>query len=63
MEEFTVNQFQEKFDDLLNRVEHGESFRIRDGKKVAVIVPANTMKYSIDEDELVRIYTDHEEGS
>jgi antitoxin (DNA-binding transcriptional repressor) of toxin-antitoxin stability system len=63
MEEFTVNQFQEKFDDLLDRVEHGESFRIRDGKKVVVMVPTNTSKYSIDEDELVRIYTDHEEGS
>jgi antitoxin (DNA-binding transcriptional repressor) of toxin-antitoxin stability system len=63
MEEFTAKQFQEKFDALLDRVEHGESFRIRDGKKVVVMVPANTMKYSIDEDELVRIYTDHEEGS
>jgi antitoxin (DNA-binding transcriptional repressor) of toxin-antitoxin stability system len=63
MEEFTVKQFQEKFDSLLDRVEHGESFRIRDGKKVVMMVPSTTMKYFTDEDELVRIHTDHEEGS
>jgi antitoxin (DNA-binding transcriptional repressor) of toxin-antitoxin stability system len=63
MEEFTVEQFQERFDTLLERVEHGESFRIRDGKKVVMMVPSTTMKYFTDEDELVRIHTDHEEGS
>ena len=46
---------------------NGESFIIADGAKNAVIVPYNeTIKYTIEStlgDELIHIYTDHEEGS
>ena len=56
MEIFTVEEFQERFDELMERVENGEHFGIvnEDGQ-AAVMMPAD--------DELIRIYTDHEEGS
>jgi antitoxin (DNA-binding transcriptional repressor) of toxin-antitoxin stability system len=67
LQKFTVQEFQEDFDNLMQRVENGESFIITDGKKSAVIVPYNeTIKYAIDsvvDDEMIRIHTDHEEGS
>lgn len=67
LQSFTVQQFQDDFDTLMERVENGESFIIRDGNKSAVIVPYNeTIKMSIDaisDEEIVKIYTDHEEAS
>jgi antitoxin (DNA-binding transcriptional repressor) of toxin-antitoxin stability system len=67
LESFTVEEFQSDFDNLMQRVENGESFIIRDGENSAVIVPYNeTIKYSIDpvvDEELIHIHTDHEEGS
>jgi antitoxin (DNA-binding transcriptional repressor) of toxin-antitoxin stability system len=67
LESFTVEEFQSDFDNLMNRVENGESFIIRDGNNSAVIVPYNqTIKYAIEstvDDELIRLHTDHEEGS
>jgi hypothetical protein len=70
LQSFTVEQFQANFDSLMNRVENGECFIIKDGKRSAVIVPyKETIKYALDslktsvDDEIVRIYTDHEEGS
>jgi antitoxin (DNA-binding transcriptional repressor) of toxin-antitoxin stability system len=67
LQSFTVQEFQEKFDDLMSRVENGESFIIRDGDNSAVIVPYNeTIKYAIEstvDDELIQLHTDHEEGS
>ena len=67
MEIFTVEEFQSDFDNLMQRVENGESFIIRDGNNSAVIVPYNeTIKYAIEssvDDELMNIYTEHEEGS
>jgi prevent-host-death family protein len=69
LQSFTVKEFQADFDNLMERVENGESFIVRDGKKSAVIVPYNeTIKYALDQkpivdDELIRIHTDHEEGT
>ena len=67
LESFTVEEFQSDFDNLMERVENGESFIIRDGGNSAVVVPYNeTIKYSIDtvvDEELIHIHTDHEEGS
>jgi antitoxin (DNA-binding transcriptional repressor) of toxin-antitoxin stability system len=67
LQSFTVEQFQADFDNLMTRVENGESFIIRDGDNIAVIVPYNeTIKYAIEstvDDELIHIHTDHEEGS
>ena len=67
LQKFTVEEFQEDFDNLIERVENGESFIITDGERNAVIVPYNeTIKFEIEprvNDELIRIHTDHEEGS
>ena len=70
LQSFTVEEFQADFDNLIDRVEKGESFIIRDGRKSAVIVPYNeTIKYTMDQqksfvdDEVIRLHTDHEEGS
>ena len=66
LQKFTVEEFQSNFDSLIERVEHGESFIITDGERNAVIVPYNeTINFEIESvnDELIRIHTDHEEGS
>jgi prevent-host-death family protein len=51
MEVFTVEEFQERFDELLERVEKGEHLGIIDenGKSVVVIPAA---------DDLIRIHTE-----
>jgi antitoxin (DNA-binding transcriptional repressor) of toxin-antitoxin stability system len=67
LQSFTVEEFQSDFDNLMTRVENGESFIIRDGENCAVIVPYNeTIKYAVEsvvDEELIHIHTDHEEGS
>jgi len=66
MEKFTVEEFQADFDNLLERVESGESFIITYEKKEVVIMPANDYECIVDaikeNDDLIRIHTDHEEG-
>ena len=54
MEIYTVQEFQERWDEMIERVEHGENIGISDGKNTCVMVSAD--------EELIRIYTDHEEG-
>ena len=64
---FTIEEFQEDFDNLMNRVENGESFIIKSEHGDAVIVPYKEVVQVFQEsgvsDELIRIHTDHEEGS
>ena len=64
---FTIEEFQNDFDNLMNRVEGGESFIIKSEHGNAVIVPYNEVVQIFQEsgvsDELIRIHTDHEEGS
>jgi prevent-host-death family protein len=66
MDKFTVEEFQEDFDNLLDRIEDGESFIITDEGKQVVIMPAEDYNYIVDDieahDDLIRIHTDHEEG-
>ena len=67
LKSFTVKEFQSDFDNLMQRVENGESFIIRDGDNSAVIVPyKETIKYAVEsvvDEELIHIHADHEEGS
>jgi prevent-host-death family protein len=69
MEKFTVEEFQTDFDNLLERVENGESFIVTDQGKEVVIMPAEDYEYIVDtvdgivDEEVIRIHTDHEEGS
>jgi len=51
MEIFTVEEFQERFDELMERVEMGEHIGIMDDNgKAAVMLPAD--------DDLIRIHTE-----
>jgi antitoxin (DNA-binding transcriptional repressor) of toxin-antitoxin stability system len=67
LQKFTVEEFQKDFDTLIERVENGESFIIMDGKINAVIVPYNEVVKVFEEcgvsEDIIRIHTDHEEGS
>ena len=67
LQRFTVEEFQADFDNLIERVENGGSFIITDGERNAVIVPYNeTIKFAVEskvDDDVIRIHTDHEEGS
>ncbi len=56
MEFFSVEYWQENWEALMERVENGETIGVENenGDK-AVMVPAD--------DELIRMYTDHSEGS
>ena len=55
MEIFTVEEFQERFDELIERVENGEHLGIVDENgKAAVMIPTD--------DDLMKIYTDHNEA-
>lgn len=61
MESFTVEEFQLHFDELIERVESGESFIIKSYYGDAVIVPCKENNCE-ELDELIRIHTEHEEG-
>jgi antitoxin (DNA-binding transcriptional repressor) of toxin-antitoxin stability system len=51
MEVFTVKEFQDRFDELVNRVENGENIGIVDENgRASVMLPAD--------DELMRLYVD-----
>ena len=54
MKKCTVEAFQENCDDMIGRVERGESIEITDGKGSAVMIPI--------EDDIYRIYVEHDEG-
>ena len=55
MKIYTVDHWQEHWDELISRVEGGEHIGISNGDNIAVMIPAD--------DELLRIYTEHNEGS
>ena len=56
MEIYTVQEFQERWEEMIERVENGERIGIiNDNGQSAVMMPAD--------DELIRIYRDHDEAS
>ena len=67
LQSFTVEEFQSDFDNLMNRVENGESFVIKSEHGNAVMIPYNQVVQILEEsgvsEEIIRIHTDHEEGS
>lgn len=68
LQTFTIEEFQADFDNLMLRVENGESFIIKSEHGNAVIVPYNEVveiceESSVDIEEIIKIHTDHEEGS
>ena len=68
LQSFTIEEFQENFDTLMNRVENGEAFIITSEHGNAVMVPYKEVveiceEADVDFEEIVKIHTDHEEGS
>lgn len=67
LQSFTVEQFQSDFDALMDRVENGESFIITSEHGNALMVPYNEVVDVFEEsdldEEIVRLHTEHEEGS
>lgn len=59
METFTIEEFQEDFDNLLERVENGESFVIKSEYGNAVLIPYAEYK---EVDELVECLCNHDDG-
>jgi len=63
----TIEEFQDDFDNYMTKVEDGESFIISSEHGNAIIVPYNEVVQTFQKfgssDELIRIHTDHEEGS
>ena len=56
MEIYTVKEWQENWEDLLSRVQNGEKIGVEnENGNRAVMMPAD--------DELLRIYTDHDEAN
>ena len=56
MEIFSLKEWEENFDELFARVENGERLGIvREDGKAAVFMPVD--------DELLKMHTEHEEGS
>lgn len=60
MERYTVEEFQADFDNLLGLVENGESLIITSEYGDAIMIPYAEYK---EVEDLIRIHTDHEEGS
>jgi hypothetical protein len=67
LQKFTIEEFQLDFDNLMNRVENGESLIITSEHGNVVMVPYKEVIEILNDsgldDDLIRIHTDHEEGS
>jgi len=55
MKFYSVEHWQEHWEELISKVENGESIGITNGKHKAVMVPAD--------EELIRIHTTHDDAS
>ena len=55
MKIYSVEYWQENWDELIDRVENGEHIGVTNGDNTAIMMPAD--------DELIRMYTDHDEAS
>ena len=55
MEFYTVEHWQENWEELITRVQDGEHIGVTNGRNRAIMLPAD--------DELIRIYTEHNEAS
>lgn len=67
LRKFTIKEFQSNFDTLFEDVKNGESYVIESEYGNAVIIPYSEIteilnEYNIDP-EIIKIHTDHEEGS
>lgn len=67
LQKFTIEEFQSDFDNLMNRVENGESFVITSEHGNAIMIPYDQVVQVLEDvgvnEDVIRIHTDHEEGS
>jgi hypothetical protein len=67
LQKFTVEEFQADFDNLMNRVENGESLIITSEHGNAIMVPykevIEILNDSNVDDDVIRIHTNHEDAS
>ena len=68
LQSFTIEEFQADFDNLIEKVQNGESFLIKSEHGNAIMVPYNEViriceESNVDFEEIVKIHTDHEEAS
>ena len=68
LQSLTIEEFQADFDNLIEKVQNGESFLIKSEHGNAIMVPYNEViriceESNVDFEEIVKIHTDHEEGS
>ena len=61
MKSLTIKEVEKNFDTIISRVESGEKFIIQSKKGSVILSPYNSTLE--EQDDLIRIYTDHEEGS
>lgn len=59
METITIDKFQENFEEYIDRVESGEWFLISSEHGSAMLIPH---RGNSEDDDLVRIHTEHDEG-
>lgn len=58
IEIFTIQEWEERFDELFSRVENGETIGvINDNDQVAVMMPVN------ESEEFIKLYTEHDEAT
>ena len=66
-EKFTIDEFQENFDELLTRVENGESFMITSDQGNVMIIPYNDVIEILEDSDMdrdiIRMHTNHEDAS
>ena len=63
MTEYTVEEFQDDFDNLIERVENGETIKITNGNQEAYMVPYG--EYSVSVEKLTEDYgwaTNHDDA-
>ena len=62
-----ISELQSNFDDLMNRVEKGESITITSNYGNAIMVPYKEVVEILEDsgldEELIRLHTEYEEGS
>lgn len=67
LQSFTIEEFQADFDNLIEKVQNGESFLIKSEHGNAVMVPYKEVVQVFEDcgvsEDIIRIHTDHEEGS
>lgn len=61
VQKIDIQQFQRDFDRFIDEVENGKSFIITSEHGDVMLIPHKGTTEN--QDDLVRIYTDHEEGS